>query len=185
MKEIWKDIKGYEGLYEISNLGNVKSLHKSLNHNYKPFILKNDDYGRYNTVRLYKDGISKVYAIHRLVAQAFIPNIENKPFINHINGNKKDNRVENIEWCTPRENNLHAFKTGLAKIYNKGMIGKDSKHSIPVEQYDLNDNFIKRWDSMSDVQRELNIKVQSIYPCCNGKKYRKSAGGYRWKYANK
>ena len=103
MKEIWKDIEGYEGLYQISNYGKIKSFHKN-----KILILNNsiDRYGYY-FIRLSKNGESKRFAVHRLVCFAFIPNKENKPYVNHKDGNPKNNNVNNLEWCTPSENMFH------------------------------------------------------------------------------
>lgn len=121
MEEIWKNIVGYEGLYQISNLGRVKSLSRIIRH-WKEGnsvlverILKPgyDRKNGYYTVVFYKEKKAKTKKIHRLVAEAFIPNPENKPCVNHINGNKTDNRLENLEWCSKKENVIHAHKTGL------------------------------------------------------------------------
>lgn len=119
-KEIWKDIDGYEGLYQVSNLGNVKSLTNRSNHKEEK-ILKLNTNGKYYLVNICKNTKKKTLLIHRLVAKAFIDNPNNLPQINHINGNKLDNRVENLEWCTCRENIIHSIKTGL-RVTKKGGI---------------------------------------------------------------
>lgn len=111
MQEIWKDIKEYEGLYQISNLGNVKSLKR--NKLLKP--IKDKD--GYLCVTLYKMCKLKEKKVHRLVAQTFILNPENKPQVNHIDGNKQNNVVNNLEWCTRLENIEHAWKIGLMKVH--------------------------------------------------------------------
>lgn len=117
-KEIFIDIVGFEGYYQISNLGNVKSLKRTIINGGKPTnirerILKQKTNHGYKKVCLNKLGIDKQYFIHRLIATAFIPNPENKPCVNHINGIGLDNKIENLEWCTHLENMQHAFKTGL------------------------------------------------------------------------
>jgi hypothetical protein len=106
VNEIWKDVKGYEGLYQVSNLGNVKSKWKLL----KPWLGKRG----YLEVKLSKNGKTKTYKVHRLVAKAFLPEptIDN-PVINHINANKLDNRAENLERCTQTDNVKHAYSLGL------------------------------------------------------------------------
>ena len=121
MKEIWKAIKDYEGKYEVSNLGRVKSLERTsrLNRKIKERILAPREHtGGYLRVQLSR----KDFYIHRLVAEAFIPNPENKSQVNHIDGNKRNNHVDNLEWNTPLENNLHAIRTGLNKKDREFMI---------------------------------------------------------------
>jgi len=112
MKEIWKDITGYKDIYQVSNLGRVKSLSRFQSKT--EIILKGEiDKRGYKRVRLSKDNTTKKFQIHRLVSLAFIDNINNKPQINHIDGNPSNNNVNNLEWCTQSENQIHAFKTGL------------------------------------------------------------------------
>jgi len=133
MKEIWKDVKDYEGYYQISNLGNVKSLEryrKGRNNSkciVKERILKETKgyCDRYKGVLLCNNGIKKKITIHRLVAQAFVSNLENKPCVNHLDGNKLNNNVKNLEWCTYSENDKHAYKIGLR--CNKGEKNSQAK----------------------------------------------------------
>lgn len=117
MQEIFKDIKGYEKLYQISNLGNVKSLPKGDGNGNKERILKFDNTNKTNTttylrVTLSGNGQTKRFSVHRLVAEAFIPNPDNKPSVNHIDNNGENNRVDNLEWVTHSENMVHAQKQG-------------------------------------------------------------------------
>lgn len=177
MQEIWKDIPNYEGLYQVSNLGNVKSLERTVNHLngvrtvhekiLKPVI---DNTGYY-VVSLWKNNKHLRIHIHRLVAKTIISNIQNKPFINHIDGNKLNNNVNNLEWCTCKENNIHAYKIGLNNSYRK------------VNQYDLDGNYIKTWNSIKEAN--TYYKTNHISECCNPNAKRKIAKGFLWKYADK
>lgn len=177
MKEQWHNIPQYEGIYQVSNLGNVKNL--------KNKILRPMNDGNYLNIDLYKNGKRKRYKIHRLVAETFIPNPENKSQVNHIDGNKLNNCIENLEWCTPKENTRHAFKTGLAKVNKsmQGRFGANNPNSRQVNQYTLDNVFVKRWKSTKDVERELKIHHSHISKCCKNKL--KTAGGYVWKYEEK
>ena len=176
-EEIWKPVKDYEGLYEVSDLGRVRSLDRIViqdckwgsecNHIYNGKILKPRYHNGYVNVRLNKNGKPKTRNIHRIVAEAFIPNPENKKTINHKDGNKSNNKVDNLEWATDSEQQLHAYKMGLKKGRKKKII-----------QYDIEGNFIKEWESIKEAQRKL--KISNIYKCCNGST--KTCGGYVWKY---
>lgn len=194
MKEFWKPVKNFEGLYEISNLGNVKTLKRTwrvLNYQSKKYQtmynkekLMNCVISKtgYKQVVLMKNNKKTLKLIHRLVAEAFINNTENKPCVNHKDGNKLNNNVNNLEWCTYKENNIHALKNGLSKSYLKGKYGKEHNKSKKINQYDLDGNFIKTWDCISDVTRQLKIDSGRITKCCKHQKYCHSAGGFIWEY---
>lgn len=171
--EIWKDIKGFDGLYQISNLGNVKSLKRKYRKN-EIFIKKYENKNGYIFVVLSKNNISKNFLVHRLVAKAFIPNPNNYIEINHKNEIKDDNRVENLEWCTRKYNiNYNNLNKRINRINRKDL-------SKRVYQYDLDNNFIKKWESVMEIQRQLKYYSSAISECCNGK--RRIAYGYIWKY---
>lgn len=164
MIEIFKDIEGYEG-YQISNYGRVKSL--NYNRTGKEKILKpTKDKKNYLRVDLSKQGKRKQYQIHRLVAQAFLDNPNNYEQINHKNEIKTDNRVENLEWCTPKQNNNYGTR-------NKRIAESKSKQVMCVETGVI-------YISTNEVQRQLNLKQGDISRCCNGK--RKTCGGFHWCY---
>lgn len=134
--EIWKPIEGYEGLYEISNLGRVKSLGRTNRGGTKPekIMRQQKQWTGYLQLGLTGlDGKQRYKKVHRLVATAFIPNPENKPMVNHKNGIKDDNRVENLEWVTASENHLHAFKE-LGKAGGTGKKGKASTRRILTDE---------------------------------------------------
>lgn len=177
MKEIWKDIKGYEGLYQVSNLGRVKSLERyKENHNKLQKVEKKikipslDNIGYLKTI-LYRENKQKNLRIHRAVAQAFIPNPNNYSQVNHKDGNKLNNNVNNLEWITSTGNIKHAWDNGLRKHLKR-----------PIYQLDLKGNYIKTWNNICEASRELNICRSSISACCNN--YRsKTAGGYKWRFA--
>lgn len=208
-QEIWKDIKGYEGLYQVSNLGRIKSLYfinnryKSKHHREKIMKQQINKHG-YKTVRLSLNKKEKSYMVHRLVAEAFILNTKNKLEVNHIDGNKQNNRVDNLELCTRSENQLHAYQKGLQKITNKmkensiklgqtyGKINGSKtwktnikkaieKRKIKVNQYSLNGKFLKTWNSITEASKNTGTHKSNICACTKGK--RKSGGGYKWKIA--
>ena len=181
MIEEWKDVKGYEGIYQVSNLGNVKSL--NYNRTGKEKVLRfSKDKDEYLTVILCKDGKLKNFKVHRLVSQAFIPNTENKPCIDHINTNRTDNRVNNLRWVTHKENSNNSISIKKMKIKasksNLGKFGKLSHNHKPILQFSLDGEFIRKWYCAYEVQRELGFNQSGISNCCNGKY--KTANGYIW-----
>lgn len=176
MEELWKDIKGYEGLYQVSNTGKVRSLNFNRTKRQKiikPYKQKNG----YMYVCLSKDGKKTLKRIHRLIAETFL--IE-KLDVNHKDGNKANNNVENLELCTRKENIKEAFKLKLStsNLYNWR---KNKYRTAEIEQYDLNGNFIRKWESISKINKELGFQYSGISKCCKGK-YKK-AYGYIWKYS--
>lgn len=174
--EIWKPIPNYEGIYQISNLGNVQSLdrYEVQSNGIKRFrkgrILKIsiDKYG-YNRVELNKNSNPKLYLVHRLVAETFIPNPNRYPEVNHKDEVKTNNKVDNLEWCTNKYNNT--FGTRAKRIANK--------LSKKVYQYDLNLNFLKEWPSTKECDK-YGFCSKHISACCIGK--RKTHKGSIWSY---
>ena len=137
----------------------------------------------YLEVALYNNNKPKYCLVHRLVAEAFILKQKEKLQVNHIDGDKTNNNVSNLEWVSASENIQHAWETGLiiATEKKKKTIKNIGKRCSKITfQYDLQDNFIKEWESVSEVARQLNINQKNISECCKGR--RKTAGGYIWRY---
>ena len=181
MAEVWKDIKGYEGLYQVSNMGRVKSLERTITRKdgkrlpIKERILKQgtDRYGYLLVIFCDTSGKRKTFKVHRLVCEAFHENPENKPCVNHRDENKTNNTASNLEWCTYEENiNYGTRNTRSAKAKSK-----------PVGQYTLDGKLIKVWQSTREVQRQLGFSQGNITRVANGKY--KTAYGYVWKYIEK
>jgi hypothetical protein len=181
--EIWKPIKDYEGLYEVSNYGRVRSVDhvEYIPHPRNPlYIQKRKIYGRIKKLRhhkagywitdLYKENIGTTKTVHRLVAEAFIPNPQNKPEVNHIDENKENSRVENLEWCSRVENVRHG--TALTRM-GRG-------HWTPVIQMTKDGTFVKRWDCMQEAADKLGLHMTHISAVCRGRS--KSHGGFLWRY---
>lgn len=176
MEEIWKDVVGYEGLYKVSNLGRVKSLSRLIiisNYHKQSddIILKQKiNVTGYNVVNLSKNGCYKTKFVHRLVAEAFIPNPNTLPQINHKDENKLNNCVNNLEWCTGKYNANYGTRNE-----------RSSKHKMKkVEQYTKEGVLVKVWDSVTTVQKETGMSLFNISMACTGKI--KTAFGYIWKY---
>lgn len=193
MKEIWRDIKDYEGLYQVSNLGRVRSLDHYVKYKGNSIRLvqgtimklKLNRYG-YLEVSLCKNGKHKSYIIHRLVAMTFpdlvnwIEEAKGKPFnkidVNHKDENKLNNCVTNLEWCTKGYN--IRYGTGIKR---RSVTQKKTMPTIkPVLQYTLDMVLIKEYPSIREAERQTGIYNQNIIRCCKGKV--KSAGGYIWRY---
>ena len=170
--EIWKPINEYPD-YMISSLGRVKSLKRN-----KELILKTplNKFG-YPTISLCKENTHKVVLVHRLVAQAFIPNTNNLPQINHIDEDKTNNCVENLEWCTAKYNTNYGTRNirALDKTHKK--------ISKPVLQFSLDGELVRKWETTYSIEKNMLIHHSDITKCCKGKQ--KTAGGYIWKYAIK
>ena len=183
MEEIWKDIEGYEGTYQVSNLGRVRSLdryteqpcvkggtHERLR---KGCILKQRQSRRgYKTIHLYNQADHKkhLYYVHRLVAFAFVPGYSEDKEVNHKDEVITNNHADNLEWITQIENLRYGTR---GQRVNKNRLKS-------VQQYDTEGNLIATFKSMSDAERETGIFRRSIRLCCQGKT--KTAGGYRWRY---
>ena len=176
--ETWKDIKGYEGRYQVSNMGRVKSLERTATvkngskRTIRGRILKpfSDRDGYLRAVLCNGGGKKKKFFVHRLVCEAFLENTENKPCVNHIDENKTNNTVSNLEWCTVAENNAHGTRNARsAKARRK-----------PVGQYTRDGKLVKVWQSTIEVERQLGYAQSNISAAARGKL--KTAYGYVWKY---
>lgn len=187
--EEWRDIQGYEGLYQVSNYGRVRSLDRVVTqtnngtlskHLYRGRILKqNKRPNGYYGVQLSKDGITKPYLIHRIVATEFIPNPDNLPQVNHKDEDKYNNCVDNLEWCDAKYNSNY----GTARQKVVDAISK------PILQFTLDGDFIKEYSSAAEVQRETNFNKSHVSDAAKGKSFKystqkyvnyKQAYGFKW-----
>lgn len=162
--EIWRDVVGYEGLYKVSTEGNIKSIRRNK--------LLSPDTGRngYKRVSLYKNKTIKHYSVHRLVAQAFIPNPNNLPQVNHKDEDKSNNCVSNLEWITHKDN----------CIYGTRLERMSKTRSKPIIQLSLEGDFIREWNSTREAAKFIGCFRQNINNCLRG--VTKTAYGYKWKY---
>ena len=176
-------MKGYEGLYEVSNLGNVRSLDRYVNHWQGGKCLKRGkllafghNKGGYNLVKLCDNGREQTHKVHRLVAQAFIPNPDNLPWVNHKDENPANNAADNLEWCTARYNALY----GTAPTRRRDKLLNNKTQSKTVQMI-RNGAVVATFDSVMQVERDLGYGHGNISKCCNGKL--PHAYGYEWRYA--
>ena len=188
MKQIWKSIRGYEGLYEVNNLGFVRGLsrkiscHKIYQRNQKTMILKGIKRSNgYIQVALSKNGKSCIFFVHRLVLSAFLENPMNKPQVNHKDGNKENNKIENLEWVNASENGLHSYRELGRSAWHKGKTGKGTPTAKALIQKTLEGTIIRFWDCGLDAVREGKFESSSISRCANG--IAKTHKGFVWEYA--
>lgn len=194
--EIWRDVLGYEGLYQVSSEGRVKTISKDVKFKnrwgqdavrhidekiMKTKVQQND----YDALTLSKDGVRKTFCMQRLVATAFIPNPENKPQVDHIDGNKHNNCVENLRWVTAAENCANPLWVEHSKNISDETRRKMSEksyrsHNKPIIQYNLNGEMVGIFDSTAIASRFYGINRAHI--CQVLKNKRKTAGGYVWRY---
>ena len=179
MEEIWKPIKDYEKLYLISNLGNVYSIRSKRN-----LILQKNKDG-YSKVVLWNNGKPYYTTAHRLVAEMFIPNKENKPLVLHKKpiSNGGTNDVNNLYWGTQKDNMIDRVKDGNQPFQNWN-VGEKHPFARKINQYDLKHNFIKQYNCIMDASKELNIKHQHIWRVLNKMPKRKSVKGFIFEYAD-
>lgn len=194
--ETWKEIEDLGGYYFISNLGNIKSINRELmvknkwGNISKRFIkgktIKSRLTNGYLGVGISLLGVRNDFFVHRLVASVFIPNPENKPMVNHINGIKTDNRVENLEWVTALENTQHAIVNKLIpeNISNKqriALLNGNTQKRKPILQYTKDGDFIKEWEYINQASKDLNISQSHISLCCKRETPSKKQE-FIWKY---
>lgn len=185
MDEEWRDIKGYEGLYQVSNYGRVKSLEKDYVTNgavrhQKEIIKKLVETKGYFCTNLSKNGNLKHFLVHRLVANAFIPNPNNLPQVNHKDEVKTNNHVENLEWCDAKYNVNYGTRNKNDSEKKKGIIPKGTPPKL-VYQYTLDDELVKVWDSVSECGRN-GFNKGAVAACCRNVHGYDKYKGFKWSY---
>lgn len=176
-EEIWKDIPGWEGLYQVSTMGNIVSLNYNHTGLRKPRIARIDK-GGYSYVTLYRNGTTKTMKVHRLVAITFIPNPNNLPQINHRDENKLNNNIENLEWCDFSYNNKYGSRP--RKVLDAYKRNGCSKAERPVVKIDKSGTIIEEFISISEAARAVGVRRESLRDAVLGKS--KTCADYIWKY---
>ena len=177
--EIWKDIKGFESLYQASNTGLIKR--KQGYQCKKDRILKQVNNGfNYMSVSLSEGSTVKRFYVHRLIAETFLENNQNKEEVNHIDGDRQNNELSNLEWVTRSENHYHRYKVLKQRGVNFGKTGDKNWRSKPVICFDKEGNFIKRYAGVMEAMRQTGIHEANIRGAIHGRS--KSSGGYIWNY---
>lgn len=180
MEEKWKDIAGWEGRYRVSDQGNVESYDFPNGRKGKRLTPQPNEKG-YLMVHLYNGAKKKTAKVHRLVAEAFVPNPRNLPEVNHHDGNKRNNAASNLEWSTRQENVAHAMENGLYDPAIKKHLEQIDKMKIPVIGTNKLTGEEFEFESINDAARKCNTSGTHIIECFDGR--RKSAGGYTWRKA--
>lgn len=186
MEEIWKDIKGFEGKYQVSNFGNVRSLNYR-GHGYEKNLTPKTNNNGYIWYLLSKERKTYPMLSHRLVAEVFIENPNSLPEVNHKDENPKNNHVDNLEWCTRKYNAVYSMERHPKRYENCKRTNKEFKPRISkhyyrkINQLELSGEFVKQWDNQRQIYNETGFFPDSIRKCCEGK--RKTAHGYKWEYA--
>lgn len=189
MQEIWKAIEGFEGLYEVSNHGNVRSLDRIVHHSreftreQKGNLLKpQPDKENYLTVSLYINGKPHRYKVHRLVALAFLENTNNHKEVNHKDEDKQNNRADNLEWCDRKYNENYGTKR-QRQLEHTDFKARGAKLTKAVLQLSETGEVIRRWKSLTEIKATMGYSMGNISMACNGK-YTKPLYGYRWRWDN-
>lgn len=180
--EVWKDIPKYEGIYQASSLGRIRSIDRfdGRNHWIKGVIMSpSRNRNGYWGIRLFKEGRGKSFMLHRLIASAFLGE-EPRLDVNHKDGDKSNNSIVNLEWCTRAENLHHAYTVLGRSGVCKGKLGAQNKLSKPIDMFSLNGEFIRTFAGANEASRVMNIQQSEISKTAYGK--RNHAGGYKWKY---